>query len=55
MTLLYQKLFKIPYEDAREAVEYRVKAGKLHDEAERQEDLGNKARLRSFGERLRGC
>lgn len=40
MTLLYQNLFGILYEKAKEVVTYRVEAAKMHDEAEKLEDLG---------------
>jgi hypothetical protein len=48
MTLLYQRLFNISKEKAEKAVRYRVEAGKMHDEAERLEDLGNKTEAEKF-------
>jgi hypothetical protein len=41
MTQLYSLLFNISGNLAKEAVDYRVEAAKLHDLAERYEDSGN--------------
>ena len=43
MAKLYQIQFEIPYENAVEAVNYRVEAAKEHDIAEEFEDKGNQA------------
>ncbi|MFH1181471.1 MAG: hypothetical protein V1702_00775 [Candidatus Woesearchaeota archaeon] len=41
MTKLYELQYEIPYDKAREAVDYRIQATKEHDIAEKFEDAGD--------------